>query len=238
MSRAYDALKKFGVTSVPAFDKATEKITEDGAVIRFPELAIETSPEAAREYEQLYKNILLLGGETLRTVMVCGPKAGEGATTMALTLAAFVALKKSIPVLLVEANLRAPTFYRYIRGNCREGFCDFLINQGRLSNYVMKSTVPNLSTIAAGRVNGEKMDRFSDSQIEGVVRECLSGYPFVVFDSMPASDNLAAEVASCVDGVVMVLKSATPMKVAMAAKDSLEKAGARILGIVVNQYNR
>jgi Mrp family chromosome partitioning ATPase len=238
MSRAYDALKKFEATSGPVFEKTVEKITEEGGIIKFPELAIETSPEAAREYEQLYENILLLGGKNLRAVMVCGPQAGEGATTMALTLAAFVAMKKSLPVLLVEANLRVPTFYRYVRGNCREGFCDFLLNQGRVNNYVMKSTVPNLSTIAAGRVNGEGMDRFSYSQIKGVVQECLSGYPFVVFDSMPATDYLAAEVASCVDGVVMVLKSATPMKVAMAAKDSLERAGGRILGVVVNQYNR
>ncbi len=235
MSRAYDALKKFGVKTVPAFEEAMEKTSEDGVIIKFPELAIETSPEAAREYEQLYKNILLLGGENLRTVMVCGPKAGEGATMMSLNLAAFVAIKKNLPVLLVETNLRAPTFYRYICGNRRKGFCDFLVNQGCLKDYAMKSTVPNLSTIAAGRINGEETDGFNISQIRSVVQECLTGYPFVVFDCMPASDNFAADIASCVDGVVIVLKSATPMKMAMAARDSLERAGARILGVVVNQ---
>ncbi len=61
-------------------------------------------------------------------------------------------------------------------------------------------------------------------------------YDLVVVDAPPATSALARAVAPTVDGVVLVLEAArTPVTAAAAARDSLQTAGARLLGMVMNK---
>jgi Mrp family chromosome partitioning ATPase len=239
MSRAYDVLKKSGVARLPVFERTFVPSQKDPAVVvEFPELGIESSPDLEREFERLYKNILLHGGEAIKTVLVCGPRGGEGTTTVSLNLAAYVAAKRDIPVLLVEANFAESMFLGDDDGRVSEGFSGFLLGQGSLRNYVRATTVPNLDLIPAGETNHRKPTRWSLSQIERVIQECLTGYGFIVFDSPPADDPITITLAGSVDGMVIVLSPTTSVKQTLAARNTFQRVGGKILGIVINRCNR
>ena len=69
-------------------------------------------PAAVEDYATLASRIeLVLANEVRRTMVVGGAGRGSGATTVAVGLAAALAVTLRAPVLLVDGNLRGPALH-------------------------------------------------------------------------------------------------------------------------------
>jgi capsular exopolysaccharide synthesis family protein len=235
MSRIHEILTK--AKDEPLAEAAVKRSSEEKeAIVHLPQLLIDKSAEANSEFACLYRNLLILGGGKVHTVMVCSADEGEGTTTVAMNLAALMAREEEALTLLVEANSTSPTFFNYDGGNTSEGLYELLLEQGPLKKYVVRTSMPQLAVMEVGRPAGGTRNAFTSSRLESVVAECRSHYPFVVFDAAPVNTNAESlELAKYVDGVVLVVKSEALTESVQRTKAALERVRAKILGVVLNR---
>ena len=235
MSRIHEIFSKTN-NELQAEAVAKELPEEKETVVNLPGLLIDSSPNCYSEFQCLYRNLTILGGGKVCTVMVCGAEEGEGTTTVAMNLAALMAREEEVPTLLVEANCSSPTLFRHDGGHPKEGLYELLMEQGPLQNYVAQTSIPRLLVMEAGRPTGGTKGAFTSSKIENAIAECKSQYPIIVFDAAPVNTNTESlELAKHVDGVVIVVKSEALLESVQHTKEALERVRARILGVVFNR---
>jgi protein-tyrosine kinase len=234
MSRIHEIVKP---NDKPLSEIASRKSSEEReAMIDLSQLLIENSSEAHSEFSCLYRNLLILGGGKVRTVMVCSAEEGEGTTTVAMNLAALMAREEGLSTLLVEANCTSPTLFEYDGGRPCEGLYEMLLEQGPIERYVVRTSMPQLTVMEVGRPAGVTKSAFTSSRLESVVAECKLHYPLVVFDAAPINSNPESlELAKHVDGVVLVVKSEALTESVQRMKGSLDRVRAKILGVVLNR---
>ena len=93
----------------------------------FPIVALEKDSPAAEQYKILREQIKRLRTESgIRTFSVTSPVKRDGKTTIAVNLAAVLALDYEEKVLLIDGDLRAPGVHRYFNVNSSPGLADYL----------------------------------------------------------------------------------------------------------------
>lgn len=143
---------------------------------------------------------------------------------------------------MVDADLRRPALHKIFKLTNKVGLSDFL--SGTEKELKIETVIkPNLIIISSGSkplnpsklVNSDRMRHF----IKLLLERASNLYDFVLIDSSPVlavADT--ALLASLVEGVVLVVNAGQVTKnEAKRTKDVLEKAGARILGTVLNNFN-
>jgi Mrp family chromosome partitioning ATPase len=155
-----------------------------------------------------------------RTVMFMSSQGGEGTSTLAAQFAALLAADGRLRVLLLDTHLRRPA--------------------------------PNLEGPAGSGANGAEGSPLAvlrlpaEIEARGVLvpatlRDLLGGlaasYDWVILGGPPVIESPeAAELACLADGVVVVvLAGTTKRQVVARATELLRKAGARVLGSVLNR---
>jgi succinoglycan biosynthesis transport protein ExoP len=122
----------------------------------------------------------------LDTLLVTSAVAGEGKTTVAIDLAHAVALTRR-PVVLVELDLRRPTFAQHFALDPRRGITTALTQRAALSDLLLQPlpALPNLSVLPAGALPPNPSELLSSGAIEEILSELSSGDATVVIDAPP-----------------------------------------------------
>ena len=236
MSQIYNALRKRN--QEPEFDSSPNKGTvEEERIFHLPPLLIDESPDFFKEIASLSTNLFVLAKGNLSTIMLCGSGIGAGATMIAMNLASYIVRKEAIPTLLVEANIKRPTLYRYRNGYINDGLYELLAEQGPLNKYVLPTSTPNLFIMTAGRITSENMAFFKSSQIEYAISECKNNYPLVIFDAASIEDGHGTlEFAKFVDSVTMVVRANSLTEDVRKAQRALENVQAKFAGVIFNDH--
>ena len=204
-----------------------------------PIVALEEESPASEQYKILREQLKRLRTEAgIRTIAITSPVKRDGKTTVAVNLAAAIALEYEEKVLLIDADLRAPSVNRYFNGDVSPGLTDYL---GSNSNAGVKSLIrethlSGLSMIPSGKPSRFASELLAKERMRKLLEEIRAQLPdhMVIIDSPPVlatPDPLV--LGRQVDGVIMVIRAGkTP-------KDYLAKAlGAfnsnKILGVVLN----
>lgn len=165
----------------------------------------------------------------------------EGKSTVSLNLAKSLS-KTDAKVLLVDADLRKPTIFRYAELDNSPGLSDILIKNeiGEMDKFIKKiDKHPKLDIITAGSTVPNPADIVANSVIDVFLSECDKRYDYVIIDTPPinvVSDSLYLAKKS--DGVIIVVreKFTTHPELEKAIK-SFEFVDVKILGLVLN-YSR
>jgi capsular exopolysaccharide synthesis family protein len=167
--------------------------------------------------------------------MIVGADHGDGVTTSASLFARVLA--KSRTVLLVDANLRTPALADVFHLRSHEGFSDFLARKVSLEGAIVETDVPNLFIMTCGSAPLAPPYLFEAGPFDELLTGLKEKFDYIIFDAAPLGLHLDSTfLASRVDGVILVLKAeSTQVQVGQEIKKRLEEAGARILGVVVNQ---
>lgn len=122
----------------------------------------------------------------LDTLLVTSAVAGEGKTTVAIDLAHAVALTRR-PVVLVELDLRRPTFAQHFALDPRRGITTALTQRATVSDLLLQPlpALPNLSVLPAGALPPNPSELLSSGAIEEILSELSSGDATVVIDAPP-----------------------------------------------------
>ena len=200
-----------------------------------------------QSYETLMTSLRLLNDtRALKVLLFTSARPGEGKTTVVTGLALAMA-RAERRVLLVDADLRRPTMHRLLGLDNTQGLVDIIGGhvRGADAAHTVKiseatgSTTGVLRVVTAGRVAASALDTLQSPLLTDVIREVAAGYDVVLIDSPPllaVSDPLL--LAPWVDGVVLVVNTGAVTEAdARHAKERVDQAGGRVVGVVMNRFD-
>ena len=175
-------------------------------------------------------------GEPLRSLLVTSAFADEGKSTVVVNLG-FALNEAGRRVVVADTDFLRPTLHRAMKIKSSKGLVETLGSAQPLE--------PSLAPVSEGLWLAQRGESFQassrgmlgGSRLRDLIGEMTTRADFVVCDSSPVllvPDNLL--LAGSVDGVILVARaSATGFRDLARAKTMLEGAGARVLGVVLNQ---
>ena len=204
-------------------------------------------------FRMLRTNLEFLQADSpMRTVLITSglPEEGKSTVAMALAGAAAVAGKQ---VLLVECDLRRPSFAERLGVKREPGLTDYLVGRARPADILqvvdlMTPANPNgggrkpdeveaakMVCIAAGSQAPLPAELLGSDRFEHFLEKVSKVYDLVVLDSspiLPVVDSL--ELVPQVDGMLVCVRlSQTTREEARAAHESLSRLPGRPTGVVV-----
>ena len=204
-----------------------------------PIVVLEEGSAISEQYKILREQLKRLRTEAgVRSIAITSPVKRDGKTTVSVNLAAAIALEYEEKVILIDADLRAPSVHRYFNDDGTYGLTEFLSSNslGNIGELVRDTHVSGLRYIPAGKPTRFASELLAKEKMRRLIEEVHSEFPghMVVIDSPPVLATPDPMVLSrFIDGVVMVIRAGkTP-------KDYLAKAlssfsSSKILGIVLN----
>jgi succinoglycan biosynthesis transport protein ExoP len=129
------------------------------------------------------------------TMLVTSAVSGEGKTTVAVDLAHVEALTGR-PVVLVELDLRRPTFAGHFGLATNEGLTTVLASGVPVADLLVQplSDLPNFSVLPAGRLPPNPSEMLGSERIGEIISELRSDDTMVIIDAPPLNPVADAQV--------------------------------------------
>ncbi len=199
---------------------------------------LDASSEVGRSFATLVENLDALG-RPAKSVVITGPEAGVGRTTVCLGLGAALAAAGR-KVAIVDCNLDRPHLHRPFGRPNFSGLTSALEGDSSLENYGFE-VAPNLRIVPTGPVLPGLPGSWvlpNSPKLVGVVRNLGESRDVVLLDAPVASEVLhAPNFWGSFDGVLLVVHATrTPKGVARGFTDALLDARINLFGVVLNGH--
>jgi capsular exopolysaccharide synthesis family protein len=173
--------------------------------------------------------------QDLRTLLVTssGPTEGKSSTTANLGV---VFAQQGKKVLLIDGDLRKPTVHYTFKLDNRIGLSTVLVGEKTLEEAVKETDVPNLDILTCGPIPPNPSELLGSKAMRQMLQIAQETYDVVLFDTPPVLAVTDAQIlANICDGSIIVARSEqTEYEAIQKAKELLEPAHAKLLGIVIN----
>lgn len=205
----------------------------DGA---FPIVA-DNSPEG--ESFRILRTLLLtdIRSGQLRVISATSPLPGDGKTTILANIAASFA-KLNMSVVLIEADMRRPTFHKRFNVPDERGLSDVLKGKCSLDDVLIPSGVQNLTLMTSGSGAADPSELLQHEVFDELLVSLKERFQLVIVDVGPVlavSDPVI--VAQKSDGMLLVVRSSNDTRQQVIdAVETLRSANAKMLGCIVNTY--
>jgi non-specific protein-tyrosine kinase len=192
----------------------------------------------AEAFRTVRTNIAFSGIDSpVASILVTSAMPGEGKTVSAANLA-IVFAQTGQQVLLVDANLRDPRLHDLFAQTNERGLTDLILTDSPDVARVTKATeVANLRLLTAGPLPPNPAELLGSRRMRALFEKLQASCDLMVVDSPPlhvVSD--AAVLSSFVDATVVVIHVGQNRRAVIhEAVEALDRAGARILGIILNR---
>ncbi len=193
-------------------------------------------------YRMLRTNIefaTVAGGP--RSLCVLSAGAGEGKS---LTLAnlAIVYAQHGSRVRVVDSDLRWPSVHKYLDVTNDVGLAEYLAGTKSVDEIIKRTSTANVSIITSGGAGaGTKsaLPMLTSSRMQQLITDVAQRFDVVLYDTPPilgVSD--AAVTAREVGAAILVIQHRRyPRNMSLRAKQIIENAGGKLLGVVVNNVH-
>ncbi len=192
----------------------------------------------AEAYRTLRTNVEFSAIDTpIRTLLVTSAVSGEGKTVTAANLAVVFA-QAGRRVLLVDADLRKPGVHIIFDLPNAHGLTTLLRSADiGLDSVVQPTEQENLRVLTTGPLPPNPAELAGSQRMRTVVDLLKSTEDLVIFDSPPLQAVAdAAILASFLDASLFVIDAQrSRRRVIRPAREALSKAGANVLGAVLNR---
>lgn len=189
---------------------------------------------AAEAYRTLRTNLHFASLEDpLKTLLMTAPETGDGKSLVVANLAVVFAQAER-RVVVVDADLRAPAQHTLFGLDNTRGLSS-LLSGAVDAPPVQETSLPNLRVLTSGPLPGNPSDLAYSGRMSQALAAIAADADIVLIDT-PALGAVSdsAILASQVDGVLLVISAGkTRREHAQAAKDTLARARARVLGAVM-----
>jgi len=196
--------------------------------------------ELAREQEfRLVEQVFLQPGpkEAPRLVLFAGVEHGDGSSWVCAHIAEALAAQVTGSVCLVDANLRAPALHQCFGIANRYGFSDSVRERRPSREYAQRVREGNLWLLPCGSPVEVTQSWLRSERLQVQMADLRREFDHVLVDTAPVNlypDALALGQLS--DAVILVLKAnSTRRQGARRAKEKLEAAKLRLLGVTLNR---
>ena len=141
-------------------------------------------------------------------------------------------------VLLIDADLRRPSIHSFFGISEKSSGLSELMT-GIESDVTNRDVIPYLDVITSGRIPPNPSELISGTKFASFIEDAKSKYD-IIFIDFPPIGIVSDAVANCksVSGYIFTVRSTkSSAKSVSNALDSMEQIGAKIAGIVLNDYN-
>lgn len=197
-----------------------------------------TTPKSpiAEQFRTIRTNIQFSNvDEELQSMIVTSSGPAEGKSTTTANLSVVIA-QQGKRVLLIDADLRKPTVHYTFRTENHIGLSNVLTRQSSLEEAVTATAQDKLWVLPSGPIPPNPSELLGSKGMKTLLEQAKDEYDVIIIDTPPVLAVTDAQVlANLADGVVLVVSSGkTEMDAAKKAKELLESAKAKILGVVLN----
>ena len=207
------------------------------------ELIAEKMPKAivSENIKSLRTNLQFTAvDKDLRTILVTSTNASEGKSFVSANLAiSFAQADKK--VLLIDCDLRRGRLHKLFDIANTGGLSNLLTSDLRsLGKYIRSTKIKNLDIITCGTYPPNPSELLASKKNKRLIKALCGYYDLIIFDGAPVG-GLADSVilSSLMDETLIVVKDGNTTKADLiTAKDSREKVGAKVAGVVFNMVNR
>ena len=175
-----------------------------------------------------------------RSILLSSSRPAEGKSSVSFALAIAFA-RQGRKVLLVDADMRRPTFYTGVTSRDDEdGLSNVLTGQSQGQLPIRKTGITNLSLMTAGPTVPNPADLLSTNAYAEMLERVQKQFDIVIADGPPVlglADALL--LAAQNEAVVMVVEAgAIRRSLVLSALTRLQSTNAHIVGVVLNKFNR
>lgn len=204
-------------------------------------LVDENTPFAIREAFNLLRTNLMytITEDTEGCPVYAMTSAGEstGKSTVIANLAlSFTNLSKR--VLLIDGDMRCPSLHRFFQLNPKQSGLSELLS-GIETDVMIRDVRPGLDIISSGRIPPNPSELVTGSRFAELLAEWKTAYDIIFIDFPPVdilTDALA--VSQSITGYLFTVRSGkNNAKAINGAIHQIEKIGAKIVGVILNDYN-
>jgi capsular exopolysaccharide synthesis family protein len=173
--------------------------------------------------------------EEVKTLMVTSAGPGDGKSTTAANLAVVFA-QQGKKVLLVDSDMRKPTAHYTFNMSNVYGLTSVLTKQITLINAVEESQENNLFILTSGPIPPNPAELLSSKAMEQFFRDAEEFFDLIVFDTPPLLAVTDAQILAnrCEGSILVVSSGKTENEQAVKAKEILDAAQSKLLGVVLN----
>lgn len=171
-----------------------------------------------------------------KTILITSPSQGNGKTTVASNLALSISQEEQ-KVLLVDADLRRPAIHQALNLAKAPGLSELIRNKVDVDN-VVRDLDDYLQVITAGDVPSNVTQVAGSRRISSILGQFKEKFDLIIIDAPPLIISDSYDLASKADGVILILEMGqTTEDQARTIKEQLDRANARLLGVVFNKIS-
>ena len=170
-------------------------------------------------------------------LMVTAAEQGEGVSQIATGLAlAGLAICPDRRIAVVDFNFQRPIVGRLFRLPAVPGVVDVLAGRLPIEEAPIQTQEMAIDVLPAGCVNGSALSPFPRAAAGQLLERLREDYDHILLDAPAVNgDGATAELGCLADGVLLVIKAGvTRREAVMEARWRLDRAGARLVGAVLN----
>ena len=173
-----------------------------------------------------------------KSYTICGCEPGDGATTVAINLAAALAAS-GWKTVLIDGDMRKKNSYKRLNEDASVGLSNYLNEQAEMQDIIYETTTDMLYYIPCGDLINNPVRLLCSNKMEEVRKSLTEQFDYVIYD-MPAVDAamdanvMAVKSDAC---ILVVAMGETSKKGLMEAANTLQGAKANLLGVIINKTN-
>lgn len=202
---------------------------------------LSAQPSVVEEYRKLKEAFIKQSRQNRfeNVVVVTSANPHEGKTITTLNLAISLAQEFDYTVLVVEADLRAPSFLKYLGLASGPGLSDCLEGRVQCADAFIRTGIGRLVVLPAGTPVANPMELLSSNRMRLFIQELKHRYPdrFILVDTPPA--NMFAEtraLAAMADSAILVVQEGeSSLEEVASAAQALD---SKVMGIVYNNASQ
>lgn len=199
----------------------------------------EKSPFLVKEtYNSIRTKIMFSGkGERCPVFAVTSSMPNDGKTINCINMAISFAMTGK-KILLIDADMRNPTIYRYFNIHYKDGLSEILAGLRENVN-IKQSGVENLDLVTSGETPPNPAELLGSEQFPRLLADLRERYDYIFIDTPPVEVVTDSSViATKVTGFIFVAQAGkSDLSSARHSVELLRQLGASIVGVVLNDIN-
>ena len=176
--------------------------------------------------------------QSSHVIYVTSACANEGKTTTASNLALAYA-NAGVKTLLVDADLRNPSFGEALAANAKIGLADYLQGKVESDQLLHKAQADNLYIMTAGEPPKDPVELLSSKRLQQFLDQARRNFEVIILDGPPVlglADSLL--LSSLADSTLLTVNSRdTKVAAVQNAIKRLRQAHSNLIGIVLNKVD-
>lgn len=190
----------------------------------------------SEQYRTIRTNIQFSSiDKEVKTLMVSSAGPGEGKSTTAANLAVVFA-QQGKKVLLVDSDMRKPAVHYTFNQVNTFGLTSVLTKEMTLEKAVRETEDENLFVLTSGPIPPNPAELLASQAMGQFIENAQQLFDLIVFDTPPLLAVADSQILAnkCDSSILVVSAGRTEKEQMLKAKEILESAQSKLLGVVLN----